>query len=137
MEILSGAACGLFMGTVFIIVWALAVTSPSRGSLKGPSLLTTPPCSMYISILFPLAVTIFWGFVGGVLGLLYLAARELFPGDGVGSPNQAFTIAVCLLTINILVLGALWFRKKAWWSGYGVGLTFAGIFGWLMPWLAN
>ena len=137
MALLIGTACGLFMGTLFTMVWAVALATPGRLPARGPRVLVRAPGSMSMAVLLPLVVMGGWGIVGGFLGALYLAVNEIAPRDGFGSPNGVFTIAVCLFTVNALILGALWTRRKAWWEGYGVGLAFVGVFGWLMPWLAD
>ena len=137
MEILIGTACGLFMGTIFINVAALMVFYPRKGPSITASLLTRGPYPLSLTLLLPLIVMMGWGIVGGIMALLYLAAEELFPEDGLGSPNRVFTIAVSVFTFNVVALGLLWLRRRVWWEGYMLGLTFVGLFGWLMPWLVS
>ena len=137
MALLIGTACGLFMGTLFTMVWAATLAAPSKVPAHGPRVLDRAPAGLSLAVLLPLMVMGGWGIMGGFLGALYLAVNEIAPRDGFGSPNGAFTIAVCIFTVNALILGALWTRRKAWWEGYGVGLAFVGVFGWLMPWLAD
>ena len=72
-----------------------------------------------------------------MIGALYIGAKALAPGSGIGSPNMAFSIGICAFTLNAVVLGAFWTRKWIWRDGYILGLAFAGMFGWLMPLLLS
>ena len=137
MEILIGSACGLVMGTLFTSAWGIMLSTSSRGPFKSLAFLSRPSRPTNLTMLLPLIGFAGWGIVGGMLGVLFFAAEELFPSDGLGSPNLAFTIFVLLLTLNALVLALLWERRRDWWEAYGLGVAFIGLFGWLMPWLAE
>ncbi len=137
MEIVIGAACGLVMGTLFTSAWGIMLSNSSRGTFKSLAFLSRPSMPANLRLLVPVIGFAAWGLVGAILGLFLFAANQLFPADGLGSPNLAFTILVLLLTINGLVLALLWEGRRDWWEAYGLGAVFAGLFGWLMPWLAE
>ena len=137
MEILIGGASGLLMGTMFINAAALSILLPKRSPSMATTFLLRGSSSLSMSLLLPLMIMAAWGVVGSVVGLLYIASEEVFPEDGLGSPNRVFTISVLIFTANALMLGLLRARRWDWWEGYGLALAFVGIFGWLMPWLAD
>ena len=137
MEILIGGACGFFMGTMFINAAALRILLPNGGPSIAATFLLRGTSSFSASVLLPLMVMAAWGVIGSVVGLLYIASEEVFPENGLGSPNRVFTIGVLIFTVNALMLSLLLVRRMNWWEGYGLALAFLGIFGWLMPWLAD
>lgn len=96
------------------------------------------PTVIMLAALF--AVPPLWGIFGGIAGLLYNIAIESAPGSGLGSSNSAFTLAVLILAaISMLpALAFLLLKRKKWGLLLIVtNLAFAGIFGWLLPLLAN
>ncbi len=133
MALLIGTACGFFMGSLFTMLWAINITKPGRSPSSLFSYLDRVPGTIPAAALLPLVIMGAWGFLGGMIGALYIGAEALAPGSGLGSENMVFAIAISAFTLNALVLGAFWVRKWFWRDGYLLGLAFAGMFGWLMP----
>ncbi len=93
------------------------------------------PTLVMLSLL--IAVPPLCGLLGGIAGLLYNVAEDSFPDAGLGSSNFAFTLAVLSL-MALSILGLFIARKKALWRlGLIVNIAFGGIFGWILPLLAN
>ena len=137
VALLIGTACGFFIGTLFTMLWAVNITAPGRKPSALFGSLNRVPGTIPASALLPLVVMGAWGLGGGMIGALYIGAEALAPGSGIGSPNMAFSIGICVFTLNAVVLGALWTRKWIWRDGYLLGVAFAGMFGWLMPLLLS
>ena len=133
MALLIGTACGFFMGSLFTMIWAINITKPGRNPSSLFSYLDRVPGSIPAAALLPLVIMGAWGFVGGMIGALYIGAEAVAPGPGLGSENMVFAILVCALTANVVILGTLWARKWFWRDGCLLGSAFAGMFGWLMP----
>ena len=72
--------------------------------------------------------------VGMVLGLALAGIEDRRPASGLGSPNAAYTLLVLALTA-VVFTPPLIFP----WRGYAIAfaLVFAGLFGWVVPWLAE
>ena len=76
-----------------------------------------------------------WAAVGTLFGGLYWAIRE-DAASGLGSPAWGYTLAVTLLAA--LALGAWSLLQPASWRRAMIfALTFAGMFGWFLPHLAE
>ena len=132
----AGAASGILMASVFmavapIILFVLA---------KDPA----PLFRAFLDKISPLALMMgsvvlgfpVWGLVGAVVGLLYWASTEAVPGGGMGSPNLLYTVAVVVVALAVAVPLGLMLRRVA--PGIAVlTLTFVGLFGWLLPFLAG
>jgi hypothetical protein len=139
MDILAGLVCGLFMGTVFLGALILLFLSNrdiyDRLAKRLPQ--GIPPTLVMLAVLISLPPA--WGIFGAIAGALYNLAIDSAPGSGLGSSNQTFTLAILCLT-GLLMLPALFLiirRKKLSWLLFVINLVFAGIFGWLLPLLAN
>ena len=77
-----------------------------------------------------------WVLLGAIAGLAYRLVDDSFPNAGLGSSNFVFTVAIlCLAALATLIL--LLIRKRLVWLGLLINIAFAGIFGWLLPLLAN
>jgi hypothetical protein len=80
------------------------------------------------------ALFIVWTGAGILLGLLLYGLRD--QGEGAGSANLTYTLAVVVLTaVAVLPVAAFSFRLRPW-ALLG-GLVAVALFGWLMPYLAE
>ena len=131
-EVLAGGISGVIMAHIFIVAGALALLSLSRdspGRLRAyfervSWVVITVPLS-----LFSIAI---WSLIGAVMGILYRVSLDHAPGGGLGSPNQAYTLAILLATA---VLAAPWLvlLRHVLRHVLIISLAFVGIFGWLLP----
>ena len=70
------------------------------------------------------------------MSVLYSISVEQLPGGGIGSPNQAFTLAVLVVTVAMAAPFLVLLRRRA--AGVvAIGLGFTGVFGWLPPFLCR
>lgn len=139
MDILAGLICGLLMGSVSLGAVILIFFSNrdlyDRIAKRLPQ--GIPPTLVMLAVVIALPPA--WGIFGAIAGALYNVAIDSAPGSGLGSSNQIFTLAILCLT-GLLMLPALFLaikRKKLGWLLFVINLAFAGIFGWLLPLLAN
>jgi hypothetical protein len=73
--------------------------------------------------------------LGILLGLLLSGLEERSPAGGLGSPNGVFTAFI--LTTAAIAAGPLAiFAPRLRLPLLAAGLLFAGLFGWLMPYLS-
>lgn len=128
-------ACGFLIGMASLGAGALVLPSLRRHHLQGLGWLLS--ATSMVAIAVPLAGLIFllWGLLGMALGGLYSLTAQALPGAGLGSPNQAFTLGVCLFAL-LASLILLLTQKRLRQEGLALNLAFAAIFGWLLPWLA-
>lgn len=140
MEVLAGFISGFVMGTAFIGLGSLMLISLwSRHPIMG--VLVNRWIAEHrslVTLVVPLAsfIILGWGTLGALMGLFYYLAVELVPGGGLGSPNLKFTLAVAIFAA--MLTGALFLiQRRARWESLALLLSFAGIFGWFLPWLAS
>ena len=139
MDILAGTICGLFMGTVSLGAMILIFLSHrdiyDRLARWLPKGITPGIIMLSLVIVSP----IIWGIWGAIAGLLYNVILDLSPSTGLGSSNFTFTLAIlCLTAILMLTTLLLILTRRKWgWLFLVVNLIFAGVFGWLLPLLAN
>ncbi len=136
-SLIVGAATGFLVASVFVsagLVMAFTLvrnSSSNRDKVAHSTAAGTKFVMPVVILAYPA-----WGAVGAVLGLVYEAATESAPGGGLGSPNQTFTIAVLAATAMVAGPAVLVFRRVL--PGVLViTLAAAGIFGWLLPVLAE
>ncbi len=136
MDILAGVVCGLAMGTIFLGVGIYVLVSNrdiyDRLSRSLPQGITPTVVMLGLVISVPPA----WVFLGAIAGLAYRLVDESLPDAGLGSSNFVFTVAVlCLSALSILIVFLT--RKRLVRLGLFINISFTGLFGWLLPLLAN
>lgn len=140
MDILAGTVCGLAMGTVSLGTGIFILFSSrdlyERLGKRLPQGIS--PTVIMLAALF--AIPPAWGMFGALAGALHNIATESASGSGLGSSNSVFTLAILILAaLAMLPALALLLLKRKKWSLLLImtNLAFAGIFGWLLPLLAN
>jgi hypothetical protein len=136
MDILAGVVCGLVMGTIFLGVGIYVLMSNrdiyDRLSRSLPQGITPTVVMLGLVISVPPG----WVFLGAIAGLAYRLVDESLPDGGLGSSNFVFTVAVlCLSALSILIVFLT--SKRLVRLGMFINISFAGLFGWLLPLLAN
>lgn len=91
---------------------------------------------MLLAVPFSIGTGVVWTMAGMLLGSFYkLGGFEDMPG-ALGAPSWVFLLIVGALAwfpLPVLFL----FSRKFWWLWIGMSLSFIGLFGWLMPVLAE
>jgi len=140
MDILAGLVCGLAMGTVSLVAGIFILFSShdiyERLGRRLPQGIS--PTVIMLALLFAVPPT--WGVFGAIAGALYNTAMESNSGSGLGSSNLVFTMAILIISALAMLpaLALLLLKRRKW--GFlllVMNLVFAGIFGWLLPLLAN
>lgn len=136
MDILAGVVCGLAMGTICLGV-GIYILMSNRDMYDRLSKFLPQGFSPTVVMLgLVIGVPPVWVLLGAIAGLAYRLVDDSFPNAGLGSPNFVFTVAIlCLAALATLIL--LLIRKRLVWLGLLINIAFAGIFGWLLPLLAN
>jgi len=134
-EAFSGFVCGYALALAVTPLAAIAivrarVTSPALARLvpEGTSLVAA---SIVLHVFAFLVLTA----MGLLLGLLLAGLETSSPAGGLGSPNRVFT--ALMLAISAIAVGPLAIavpRLRA--PLFASGLVFAGVFGWLLPYLS-
>lgn len=136
MDVLAGIICGLVMGTVllgagiyFVMVNRDIYDRLNRRLPEGIS-----PTMVMLG--FVVGAPPLLAFLGAIAGLIYHQFEEAYPDSGLGSSNFIFTVAILgIAALASLLLVAI--RKRTARLGLLVSIAFAGIFGWLLPLIAN
>lgn len=139
MDVLAGLICGLVMGSVSLgaLIYIFFTNRDLYNRLAKQLPRGIPPTLVMLSFVVGLPPA--WCAVGAIAGALYNMAIHAFPGSGLGSSNSIFTAAIIGMTA-LLMLPALFLtiKYKKWgWLFFVINLSFAGIFGWILPLLAH
>lgn len=136
MDILAGVVCGLAMGTICLGV-GIYILMSNRDMYDRLSKFLPQGFSPTVVMLgLVIGVPPVGVLLGVIAGLASRLVDDSFPNAGLGSPNFVFTVAIlCLAALATLIL--LLIRKRLVWLGLLINIAFAGIFGWLLPLLAN
>jgi hypothetical protein len=97
-----------------------------------------PEGSSPLLVAVPISIGTFvlWTMVGLLLASLYEVADLGEEADALGSPSGPFLLMVAALAfIPLPILIIFWPRR--WWLWTGMSLAFLGLFGWMMPILAE
>ena len=133
--VIAGVASGLVMASVFISVGSVIVFVIAR---ESPSdfrdfLVKVHPFAVTLGLLGIAYPT--WAVVGAVTGILFGVSTVESSPAGVGSPNLAYSVVIVLVAVALAVLCGL-LLKRALLGVACMAISFAGIFGWLLPVLA-
>ncbi len=85
-----------------------------------------------IAVQIMVGATALWILLGTGLAALYLGGDFAARTGGLGTPSLAFTAIVIALAIAPLPL-AFVVNRSRWWMWLGLALSFAAIFGWILP----
>ena len=136
-DILAGVVAGLIFSTVllgdgvFILLTNRDMHERLTKALKPPM---TPLTVMLGTALGIPPVSVI---IGAVSGIIYNIVSEAYPDGGLGSPNLIFTI-IALGIAGIFALIVLLIRNKLiTMPGLITCIAFAGIFGWILPLIAD
>ena len=133
-EVLAGFICGYMVALV--AAPAVAIALVRSGSARIRLVVPSQTSVAALSVVLHLFALLVFTAVGMLLGLLLMALEERAPEGGLGSPNLVFTglvlacVAIAVVPISMVVPGIR--RPSA-----VVGLALAGLFGYLMPYLAS
>jgi hypothetical protein len=136
MDILAGIISGLVMGTVMLGAGIYFVFTNRDIYERLAKMLPEGISPTMILLGFVIGIPPLWGFIGIIAGLVYNLIEGSSPGDGLGSSNYIFTVVILCFT-GLAILGLLLFRRKMVWLGITISIAFAGVFGWLLPLIAN
>lgn len=131
-DVFAGIACGFLLGGTSVVGLALVILyNPALFNGVLPKGLTPTALMLALALALPIA----WGILGILFGLAYRAISQKAPDPGLGSPNLMFTVIILILfVIGSLPLALL--RIKGWWALLALNIAFAGIFAWLLPYMA-
>ncbi len=131
--ILGGWMCGYVMAILSTLALTyLAIQPGPQEAIK--KYLDVP--GVLLAVPFSIGTGVTWTMGGMLLGSFYkLGHFDEKPG-ALGAPSWVFLLfiaAVAWLPMPILFL----FSRRFWWMWVGMSLSFVGLFGWLMPVLAE
>ncbi|MBI4307806.1 MAG: hypothetical protein HY684_03275 [Chloroflexi bacterium] len=136
MEVLAGAIAGFVMGALSLGPTAMVAPDVVRAYPALRRSIQTSASLMLTSMVAVFLLSAVWTLLGTLLGLVYRWALQGFPGEGLLSPNAFFSLAMLLAAPAFPLAIALVLRRWSW-PGAIVGVLFAGVFGWLLPYLAK
>jgi hypothetical protein len=89
-----------------------------------------------LAVPISIGTTVLWTMAGLMLASAYvLGGFEDKPG-ALGAPSWQFALITLVLAfLPVPILFAL--SRRLWWLWFSMSLAFAGLFGWLMPVLAE
>lgn len=135
-EVMAGFVCGYALS---LIVTPIAAVALVRARVSSPTIAGAMPegtSLIAVSIILHTFAMLTLTALGIVLGLILSGLQENSPAAGLGSPNRLFT-ALILGATAIAVLPLCVASRRLRVPLLGGGLVFAGLFGWLMPYLAT
>ena len=130
--IIVGSTCGIIIGLVVIGVTPVIIISRKdtptnlNNYLKSHSSLT----GLFLPLTF--LTQVFLAIIGLIIGVVYSFLPTSIAGPGLGSPNYIFTLGIMLFSL-IIFLPILLSLRTAWKGISIIHISFAGIFGWLLP----
>ncbi len=135
-QLLAGLASGSFMASVFVAVGSSMVFAFAKD--PPPIMRALLDRFQPVYLVMPVVILSYpvFGIVGILLALLLKAAEEVAPSGGLGSSNLVFTIAVASVTATVAGL-LFYLTKRARIEIAIAGVTFGGVYGWLLPFLAR
>jgi hypothetical protein len=135
-EVLAGFVCGYALALVSAPLVAFAIL---RLRPRMPWVaLTVPeqvPVVALMVVLFGFTF-VFWTGLGIVLGLILMGLEDRAPESGLGSPSLIFTLIIVFASAAVFTPAAVLLRSGRRYV-IAAAVVFLGVFGWLMPYLAE
>jgi len=135
-EVLAGFVCGYILALLSApLVAALLVRVRPRVPLLARAVPEQVPVVALTVVLFGFTFLL-WTGLGIVLGLILMGFEDRMPEGGLGSPSLAFTLLIVFVTAAASIPAAVLPRPARYYV-IVAALVFLGVFGWLMPYLAE
>ena len=135
-EVLAGFVCGYILALLSApLVAILIVRLRPRVPFLARAAPEQVPVVTLTVVLFGFTF-IFWTALGIVLGLILMGFEDRMPEGGLGSPSLAFTLLIIFVSAVAFTPPAVLLRPARHYV-LGAALVFLGVFGWLMPYLAE
>ena len=134
-EVFAGFVCGYGLALLATPVAAVALLRARVASPLVRQMLPEGTSLIALSIILHTFAFLTLTALGILLGILLGGLENRSPAGGLGSPNRAFTgfiLAATAIAVVPLALAAPRWRLPLLTGG----LLFAGVFGWLMPYLS-
>ncbi len=133
--IIAGWALGYAMALLTTVVFAVIAARLQVGGwldAAGARDVAGPMLAIPVFV----GATLGWTLAGAVLGAAYDVLDCASGPEGLGSPCWPFSATIVLLAwIPLPPLFLLW--RKGFWLCASMSVSFAALFGWLMPYLAG
>lgn len=134
-EVFAGFICGYALAIIATPVATIALVRARTTSEQLERLVPPGTSLIAVSVIFHGFAVFALTALGLLLGLLLLGIEDGNPEGGIGSPNRVFTAFIIATSVIAVAPLALFSRRRRVPLLAG-GLLFAGLFGWLMPYLA-
>jgi hypothetical protein len=135
-EVLAGFVCGYILALLSApMVAVLIVRLRPRVPFLARAAPEQVPVVALTVVLFGFTFLL-WTGLGMVLGLILMGFEDRAPQGGLGSPSLAFTLIIVLVSVAACIPAALLPRPARRYVLVSA-LVFVGVFGWLMPYLAQ
>jgi hypothetical protein len=134
--VFAGAFLGMLMASIFVGVGAIILLPYVNPKSPTIQLLANRGGNSTRFVMIVLAFYPAWAAIGAATGLILVAIERGAPGDGLGSPNLAFTAALVGFSI-IITAPLIYLLRRSAIAVAVMGLSFAGIFGWALPHFAS
>jgi hypothetical protein len=135
-EVLAGFICGyaLALGSAPLVALAL-LRLRSRVPTVARAVPEQVPVVALTVVIFGFTFLL-WSALGIVFGLTLKGLEERAPEGGLGSPSLAFTLVIVFACAVACIPPALMLRSGRRYV-IAAAVVFVGVFGWLMPYLAQ
>ena len=135
-EVFAGFICGYMLALLSApLVAVLIVRLRPRVPFLARAAPEQVPVVALTVVLFGFTFLL-WTALGIVLGLILVGFEDRMPEGGMGSPSLAFTLLIIFMSAMAFTPPAVLLRP-ARRHVIGAALVFLGVFGWLMPYLAE
>jgi hypothetical protein len=135
-EVLAGFVCGYVLALVSAPLVAFSLMRVrSRVPFLALAVPQQTPVVALTVVLFWFTFLL-WTALGMILGLILMGFEDRAPQGGLGSPSLAFTLFIIFWSAVVFTPLAVLLRP---WRRHVIiaAVVFLGIFGWLMPYLAQ
>jgi hypothetical protein len=135
-QVFAGFVCGYALALVSapLIAFALLRLRP-RAPLLARAVPEQVPVVALTVVLFSFTFVL-WTGLGIVLGLILMGLEDRVPEGGLGSPSLAFTIIIVFVSAAAFTPAVVLLRSGRRYV-IASAVVFLGVFGWLMPYLAQ
>lgn len=135
-EVLAGWVCGYALALVLTPIASIALVRARGSSALVQRAMPEGTPLIALSVVLHLFAILALTAVGLVLGMALGGIEDRSPEGGLGSPNGVFT-GLILGIAAIAVLPMALAVPRARLPLLALGVTFAVVFGWIMPYLAE